>query len=52
VQSFFPILKAQNFWEFLGIIILDRKLTGKNHFQYLIRKGSALIDILSALSET
>jgi len=31
---------------------LDSGLTGKNHFQYLIRKGSALVDILTTLSGT
>jgi len=37
--------------KFLGII-LDSKMTGKSHLQYLICKGSALIDILASLSGT
>jgi len=36
---------------FLGIL-LDPKLSGKIHFQYLIRKGSALVDILASLAGT
>jgi len=36
---------------FLGIL-LDSKLSGKTHFQYLIRKGSALVDILASLAGT
>jgi len=36
---------------FLGIL-LDSKLSGKPHFQYLIRKGSALVDILASFAGT
>jgi len=36
---------------FLGIL-LDPKLSGKNHFQFLICKGSALVDIITSLSGT
>jgi len=36
---------------FLGVI-LDSKMSGKNHIKFLVKKGSVIVDILSALAGT
>jgi len=36
---------------FLGVIF-DAKMTGKHHIKFLVKKGSSIVDILSALAGT
>jgi len=45
-----PVPKV-NSVRFLGIF-LDSKMIGKEHLKYLIRKSSAIVDILSSLAGT